>query len=486
MKFIGFNDGDIVFYLLSIAAGILTFSIPLVWNFYKSIIDLQEKTIGDSSEHILTKYVYRDRYNKFEWYVLIPTAVLAFLSLFIAPFYGFVPGYICLGVMFLYAFWLPWIFGEVKRRSSKNLKELILSNQLIFEDYRKILHELWGKYDREIKEDALLRLEATDLFKSLAFKIDEIFIKDLKGLKKTFILLDDFNSFLIKRTIFFLTVRSDVLEKILVWHFKSWEEEYFCLNQKEELDFFGAYSEISGKLDDIIIGVMKRTLSDGHTYNFFAYLEKHVSLYKEIEIEGHTYLDSIPIYNELFENVENSREAYSLWGHYFPKEWKITKENLKKDKIARVWFKKFFTWANHRIGSGSIEFDKALDGVVRGLFPEVNPIRWSLIMAYFSISWGNSRMESLIEWKKNFGFSSNIFVSQGEDENESKFEEYLKEVDEKTYELAAFLFGNWLKNTIDNNIIKLEKLKNKYTESPERENRRKEILEIFEGIKKYM
>jgi len=100
-----------------------------------------------------------------------------------------------------------------------------------------------------------------------------------------------------------------------------------------------------------------------------------------------------------FENIAKSTEKNDIWEHYFPKEWKITKNNLenKKNIIAKISRYKFLQWAQVRIWQAKEEFDRDLDDISRNLFPEVEPIIRARILIFIFTGYGRNRVKSVVE-----------------------------------------------------------------------------------------
>ena len=486
MKF----DGMTTFFL-TVGVGIITYSIPFIWNAYQKVISLKEKEARSDIEKIISDEVYGRTLRGFERCIQYPVGVLVFVLLMFIPFFSFGFGLFFLTIIFIYFLMIPAIFNKIIKKytlTNKKLIELISLSELKFENVIKIFRELWGYNDNELEKG--FNTNVRNIFVVFSKEIEKLLQEGHLNLGRIIDLLNDYEKHLSKRNIIYIVVYKEVFPKILEWHYAVWKEEYKLIG-KNETGVWSNYNEISEKLDMIIRSTMERSLNEGHAYSFFESLEKHIKKYKNEKIDGakhpYLYLENLPIYQEFFENIDKSSDTYDIWNHYFSKEWKVTIENYKKEIVSRIWFNKFFSWANGNIGRENREIDKSLDEVARGLFPEVSPIKWALILAYFSISWGDSRMKALIEWKRNFGFSMGgpVFWEGEEADIDKKFEEYINKTDEKTYELAAFLFKNGF-TEINKYIAELKDLVFQYKNYPEKETRRREILQIFEGIKKYL
>ncbi len=196
-----------------------------------------------------------------------------------------------------------------------------------------------------------------------------------------------------------------------------------------------------------------------------------------------------------FENIENSPEKYDIWEHYFPRQWKITKNNLtnKENIISRISLHEFLNWAQERIWRVEEDFDRALDDVSRNIFPEVEPVLWARILTFVFYPYSENRVKSVIERPWNFGSARRVIVYSGYPENNeeklwkkmSAMKRSAEEIEIKnTFELTYFLFPDqFLKEKLEEYIKNLKELK--YDKASKEENKRLRLFTIFEEMLKY-
>jgi hypothetical protein len=320
--------------------------------------------------------------------------------------------------------------------------------------------------------------------------------ENLKTISK---LLNDFDAYINNRSIVLLILPNGALPKILEWHFKIWKQEYYYLTKRDKLDEWISYSEISRTLDSILKKVEERAFKERRSHLFFETFKNHVEKYKEQLIESEDkskdyYIDSLfsVFYQVFFETIKNSPERYDIWEHYFPKEWKITKDNLmnKGNIISRISYREFLNWAQERIWQAKEDFDRDLDEVASNLFPEVEPILWARILIFIFSSYSENRVKSVIERPWNFGFAGRIrlYSIYPKDYREEKMDDMERSAEKiethNTFELAHLLFREqFSKDNIEEYIKNLKALK--YEKESKEETKRLQLLAIFEEMLKY-
>src|ERR1035437_6630177 len=194
------------------------------------------------------------------------------------------------------------------------------------------LEDLWRSVWESSGTNGPNEAEFFKIFSSLIDKLysDEENISNLNLVAK---LLNDFQIFVNKRLFIFLTAKDDVFQKVLEWHFITWQREYKYMICEDKLDQFSGYGNISSTLDTIVRSVTKRSLGDDMAYGFFKLVETHVENHKGDAVinapQVYSYVESFLaiFYNSFFANIENARDRFDIWQHYFPKSWLITTEH---------------------------------------------------------------------------------------------------------------------------------------------------------------
>lgn len=290
--------------------------------------------------------------------------------------------------------------------------------------------------------------------------------------------LQNFFAFIEKRALYDWVIYGDFLGKLLEWYFS------FCADKKDEKEKNDiAYFETEAILSRLIEKFVLSALQKGTAYLFFKELKKKI---KDKDARCIEKLFIRSVCRVLFDNIVDSQERYDIWEHYFPKEWKITKETLedKSNFISKIWLNQFFQWSQSRIWESKNEFDKNLDEVSSELFPSVEPVLWAKILTLLMRPWtDNNRMKSLVEQGTNFGYTSRMIVGffESEEKSSEQLHEQIKSQEDSTLELALILFKReFTKEKLQGYIDNLKGLK--YNEGTREEARRKNFIAIFEKM----
>jgi hypothetical protein len=387
---------------------------------------------------------------------LFKPSLFVLLVVVISPFFMGIKSFEIKAVIFLIwavslflLFWIllrlyVWVKGDKDDfRLSYFTKPLLpLSPQDKIVSWGNFWSTDWNKSKRFVEKD---------FFTPFSNEIDSILQSDDKKdwdiLPK---LLEDFSSNIQNRNKIFILVFPEFFPKILEWHYQFWKIQFskFAKDKEDrkETDIDIKTFESDHIVDQIIRYVTKEALTGntGNAFSYFEHLKKHIDKYEAEQIVGdkHTYVyvEHLPIYNDILEQLPKSQEAYSIWEHYFPSEWKITVSNLKNHIESRIWLNRFLEWFRSRVWSENKEWDKDLDEVSKELFPSVDPIIWAKIIAFTLRPWSGSRIKAIIEKEQNFGYVGRIFTGWGDDV-ESNFAKQHEEQLRETISTAMFVFG---------------------------------------------
>jgi hypothetical protein len=125
---------------------------------------------------------------------------------------------------------------------------------------------------------------------------------------------------------------------------------------------------------------------------------------------------------KFFEKMRSSREENDVWDHYFPKNWKVTRNNLGNPEaiVSSIILEHFLRWAQDRIVNSKGEPDLELDSVSSNLFPEAEPMTWSMILTYLLSPYydPSSRIKSVLERPRIFGLSGRMMTWEFADSRE--------------------------------------------------------------------
>ena len=308
-------------------------------------------------------------------------------------------------------------------------------------------------------------------------------------------LLEDFSGFLSSRLIISLTVCEEVHSKIFKWYFEICKRESECSDKADWRREWIAYNNILRNLNSIIKNIEEQALKGNMPFFFFECFKKHVEEYKKEKIEDKNrktrrYIESLfrTFYQVFFENIKDAPEKYDIWEYYFPTEWKITKTNLenKDNYVSQISLDQFLRWASPRIQRPMEDFDEILDGAIKNLFPEIDPIVWSRILLFIYTPYDSGRrVKSVIEREWNFGFSGRGYVSFVGDkkEFEKEFKEHGQQQERNAFELALFLFvKQFEKENLKKYIEELKALESEYKDGPMEEGHRLRLLYILDKM----
>lgn len=387
---------------------------------------------------------------------LFKPSLLILLVVVISPFFMGIDNIEIKAVVFLVwavalfaLFWIllrlyVWIKGDKDdfRLSYFTKPLLLLSPQDKVVSWGNFWSTDWNKEKRFIEKD---------FFVAFSAQIDSILQSDDKEkwdiLPK---LLEGFSNNIQNRNKIFILVFPDFFPKILEWHLIFWKRQFTKFAKDKEDRNETAVDIKTFEADHIVDQIIRYVTNEaltgttGNAFSYFKHLEEHINKHEAEQIVGsqHTYIyiEHLPIYNDILDQLPKSREAYDIWGHYFPATWKITIPNLKDRIVSRVWLNRFLEWSRSRIWNGGKEWDKDLDEVAKELFPSVDPIIWAKILAFVMRPWSGSRIQAAVENSHNFGYVGRIFTGWGDDV-EGNFTKLQNEQLKNTIDLAIFIFG---------------------------------------------
>ncbi len=387
-----------------------------------------------------------------------------------------------------------WIKGDVFEFRFNYLRELKSHN-----DLKRVWRSVW-------ETKSINPQDEMEFFQIFSTTLDKYLNDNKENLKTASKLLNDFENFTDNRSAIFLIVRKEVFPKILEWHFQIWHKEMSYLGQNEKLDEWSVYEEIFRILDSVILRIEQRSLEGREIVSlpFFKYLKNHINSHKTdyvvVENDKRYYILDLlaTFYRVFFESITDSPSRRSIWLHYFPQEWKITKNNLEKNTLAWISWDNFQSWALGRISELKQKEDKKLDDVLANLFSEVNPDMWANILLFVYPPDIENRIRTVIE--QPMYFSSLISRCNGSrgysrlpEESDHEFfsrTRVIKQEQEKkeirnTAELTCLLFKDqFSKENLKKYVEELGKLE--YSKDSMEERKRMSLLNIFSGMLEFL
>jgi hypothetical protein len=367
---------------------------------------------------------------------------------------------------------------EIKGQHDSNSFRNILRNKYLEEvtnlsEKEKVWSLTWRKDIPNI-------LDERNFIKKFIINIDTLVNNDSLDMLMRY--LQIFNEFIDKRSLYDSVIFRALFPRLLEWNFLFFKRE----NQEKEIDTKRWYIiyEIETNLKRLIERFVLSSLQKANSFLLFKILKEQTNG-KDVNFLKSLFSQSIC--SIMFENVVNSNQHYDIWNHYFPNEWKITKETLEDpDNImSRIWLRNFFQWAPNRILSveEGNDFDEKLDDVAKELFPSVEPIMWAKILTFLFRPWSNNyRIKSLVEKRPNFGAFGRVYTSwDSEGKAEDSFFKAIEEQSQATIEIALILFpSQFTKVKLEKFITELNALK--YDDGMSEESQRRSFVSLFEKM----
>jgi len=319
-------------------------------------------------------------------------------------------------------------------------------------------------------------------------KVKNYLFKDslVKNLNVVYFLCEDFGKFLENRQLVSL-LNDEIFSKFLNLHFKVWSNSYKLITQKNKLNEWSSLDGILRNLDFILKTIIKRAIMEKGRYSFllFKNLKFHIGYYQKKVINEYSYANYFfrNIFCSIFfEYIVDSSDRFDIREHYFPKEWKITKENIKNSLVSRILWNQYVEWAQKRIMETREEkFDRKLDEVTSQLFPNIDYSTWAEILTFAVAPWSDGRIKSAIERKIIFGaitlYPKYMNVSVNE------IEKVRKERINNTIKLGYILLrSQFSKKALQEYLQKLEELGTAYPPNSSEEAKRMNFLKIFKEM----
>lgn len=288
-------------------------------------------------------------------------------------------------------------------------------------------------------------------FVNLFFKLIECCInkKNFRLLSK---LINDFQIFINNRSLWVLMIVQDgIFIKILTLY-----EKILSIRYNKDKSVFVDMSDIQNTLESIIESIMVRSLQNDQEYAFFETIRDHIDGYKELAVGDCSYKELFMNYffSIFFKNMEKYKNRYQIWKHEISSEWLVTIRNIEddKNKFSKILFNRFIEWCLPIISEDSEKIDIILEETAREVFPETDPIFWSIVLILVIRDFSNDNiMESLVKKQRNFGFigrttSYSFDANDDIDAIDQKMVDYWKEQEKYTAKLSIILFPYELSN----------------------------------------
>jgi hypothetical protein len=477
-----------------IGLALLTILIPLA---IAVLADVYQKRKNKNNEFVhLDLNVILDSVFNIRWlifYVFLIFIPLFFWNIFISLWKLIVIILSFTGIAFLTVIIINvyhWIKGNIFAYRFSYLKKAKKDN-----DLEVIWKSVWESPNINIQNEK-------ELFSIFFNKIDYLFRLSENKLKILSKLLNDFYNFIKYRPLVLLLEPNIGFNRILEWHFKSWQNKYIHIKKyskvEDKSNITFNYSEISRALDNILSNIERRSVKDQEFYSFIIYFKKHAEKYKD-EVVGngneHSYISNLfeQFYKTLFKSIEKTNFSAKdvLWDQCFPKNWKVTKNNLENYEsrlFSNLSLSCFINWAIDRINKASEKKDIVLGEVAHNLFPGIDSnLFLEFLVIFNACSNKKNNVKYIIENPWNFGFHINtkLFPSEiGKKEAIKRMNEDMKREEQETYELVWLIFNEVTsKENLQEYIEEIKKLD--YSKDSNEEVERNELLDVFEKMLSY-
>ncbi len=325
-----------------------------------------------------------------------------------------------------------------------------------------------------------------------------------KNLNTALKLLGDYRKNVNKRSTFFLTYTS--FPKILEWHFSMWRKDLELLGRGHEtLELWSQCSQLEIELNQIFKEIISRSLKDGlNVFSFFKAFSEHLDKHEndKVQVKDHDeryYIENLLInFSKVFlEEIGSSPDRFDIWEHYFPEKLKIKSGTLLNSLAQKIMLGEFFQWTINRInGTKEKHYDSALDDVSNKLFPEVDPIKWAVILTFVLSSYNpDNRIKYFIEKPLIFGGFGRIRSFDGTIEDNDNFDtkasNYFNEISKAENEntigmiltlskIVPAFYHTFNKKNLLKLITEAEELK--FPDDSNKEHKRTMLLDIFNSV----
>jgi hypothetical protein len=249
--------------------------------------------------------------------------------------------------------------------------------------------------------------------------------KNVEKAKKLPSLIETIIPYIQTGNIFTLTREDSVLGELLKIRLKVWEMEINAFFTEPIDSVRASYLSMAVEgIDAVTSDILKRVLTEYHSFSYFHTLEMHLNETKEIKIpinedREEYYLPSLlrNFYKIFLSNVGKSKEKYDIWHHYFPELLKITGKSLtaKNAEINEIIMQSFLDEIERRRKENpEAKYDSELSSISEGLFPNVHPPFWSVISMFIKDQHSPQEViERFINYGRLYGGSTSLMMVSG-------------------------------------------------------------------------
>jgi len=459
-------------YIQGVTIGLITFSIPFLWNVYQRILDIKKHATGNKIYNYIAREIYKKEENNFYRYLLLPIGSIFISGLTLFPLLNGVIALTLLLFSFVYILCMPRIYIWIEERCNTDLKKLLSE----LKDYEKLLRafsELWQMKDEEIKRE--YSTDMRDIYQIFSRRIDRMIIEGQEGIIDLSLINKSLESFMDNmnhRDMYVFFVSKDTFPRILQWSYETWRSYKPHSNSEK-----GSWLYSRNILYELIDDLMGRALKGPFANIYFDEYEKHVG---KIDGKDAEYLSDIisRFCDIFFVNIDDAEQKHLIWRSYYPVNWQITENNLKdtSNKVVKIITDKYIRWTFDRIINSKGGYDAQLDEVSRNLLPETDPIDWAKLLIFTLILFSsNNNYDSAVKQPISFGMSGRIMPGIIDME---KLKGGLERQHKITLSLLKTIFPErYSDSNLKHIVSNLKALK--YEENTKEESKKKWLLKVF-------
>ncbi len=434
-------ENNKITFLLTIFLGLITFSIPFLWNAYQKFLSKTELLKEESINGIINKVYYENGIIYFDIFIQYLLGIMLIFGLFINIILPLNFSLIILFFFLLYLFFLPQTFKAIDNQSWEDLKDILQKQKLDFSDEKTIYTQLWIMDDSEILKKYKMNKE----------KIFNYFIKAIRTRSEDecFELILIYNNNIDKRTIDYIFMTSNLRQLLDLY--------FYYFTDKSQIT--ARRPSIKASLLTILRLVLLKHPSELHLM-LFGEIDKHIESHKQ----NKDYLNSLfsLIFQQFIFSDKEDKNEYII-KDFFPLEWLLTLNNFQKNKeIFTAIFIIYRKWASRRISSNYVKRDSYLELINMQLFPDCEPITWGMIFLLSLINPENiNDVRFIIEELSQKIGGLGITISMWESELPDDYEAQIFKAKQSTFRLAQEVFQPRLSishlTSLINNLNELEK-----------------------------
>lgn len=279
-----------------------------------------------------------------------------------------------------------------------------------------------------------------------------------------------------------ISLDDPVVQENLVGVLFDWRHQIFSLSEQSS-DKKRNYMMAKMELDRLLKMIISYMIENGLDYPLF-----QITLPEHVENKDEEYIQDLfirVIARETFESAPDSPDSFSFWDNSLPPGWKVRKKQPEKNEdqtISVTFFHQYANWAQRRLWDSTDGWDKKLEDVTLGLFPNINNRLFATLFTLIFRPYSDSRVADLVEKDLKFGFIGPTISGWGEEEDIArKFRELEESQTDYTLDFFISRFNNFF--TRENVSMFLNEAEHlSYPNNPEKDSKREYVVSVFKKL----